>query len=304
MNINDKLFMCFMEKDSLAQYAGSLGIGIETLVHGLSRHIARAAGKPVSVVVKVSGQNLEKNEAYDLEVVCGSLVFMQGLLQQVNSGLLVVHGAGPQLDKAIEAAGLPNKKVNGLRYTDDAIYQAVEKEVQHLNQDVVNMLRAYGANATPMPKTVITATSLGPRNGGRVGKPVAINYAALANGLKAGNCQGMPIVMSLGVDGNLTGYNINADDVSAMLVSALKPELFLNITTTGGILANTTDKKSIMPHLTMEEALGLSKDGMAVKVEAIKTALEASPRTKVVITSPADMACSLFKTAGTVLTYK
>ncbi len=62
-----------------------------------------------TVIAKVSGSNLEENESRDLETTCRSLAAINVLFQMVNSRLIAVHGAGPQIYKAIEAAGLQNK---------------------------------------------------------------------------------------------------------------------------------------------------------------------------------------------------
>ncbi len=257
-----------------------------------------------TLIVKVSGKNLERNSSCDLEMVCSGLASMQGILQKVNAGILVVHGAGQQLDKAIEAAGLQNRKVEGLRYTDDGIYEVVENEVSRIKKDVVEMLRLYGGEVLPMPKAFVIANGLGPAYGGRVGKPSDINRTLLGIATNGKGAKPILVVSSLGVDhSGKTAYNINADDVEAILVSKLKPTVSINVTSTGGILADASDKKSVIPRLSIQEAEKLSMDGMAVKVKALKSALEASPETRVIITSPADMVYSLFRTSGTTLTY-
>lgn len=235
--------------------------------------------------------------------MCGSLVVMQKVLGTVNTGVLVVHGAGAQLDKALAEAGLPSKKVNGLRFTDDETYAVVEKETLALNHNFTELLKAYGANALAVPRGIIHAESMGAEYGGRVGKPVGINHCLLSSCLSLNGRKVMPVAKSLGVDYNWAGYNVNADDAAAIIVAAVKPELLLCVTSTGGILADVKDPKSVVQRLTLEEAAKLSSDGMLVKVEAIKAALTASPKTKVVITSPTNMVYSLFKTAGTTITY-
>src|SRR5690625_5729830 len=60
-------------------------------------------------VVKVGGAILRD----DLEALTSSLAF----LQQVGLTPVVVHGAGPQLDEALAAAGIEKQTVDGLRVT-------------------------------------------------------------------------------------------------------------------------------------------------------------------------------------------
>src|SRR3989338_457636 len=99
-----------------------LGMTEDELIKRLSQGWQGWTGKsPIKAVVKISGACLEENDNYDLEAVCSNLCIMQGVLSLVNSGLMVVHGAGSQLDRAVQKAGLQNRKVNGQRYTNKAI---------------------------------------------------------------------------------------------------------------------------------------------------------------------------------------
>ena len=61
-------------------------------------------------VVKVGGAVLRD----DLDALTSSLSF----LQQVGLTPIVVHGAGPQLDEELAAAGIEKQTVDGLRVTD------------------------------------------------------------------------------------------------------------------------------------------------------------------------------------------
>ena len=285
---------------SLEEMAETLpAIKPDELLAGLTQYVKRETGMSFGAVIKISGRALEENDAYSLEAVCGSLVFMQQLLGAVNSGILVVHGAGLQLDEAITESGLTNRKTNGLRYTDDTIYGVVEKEMQSLNSRVIGLLKAYGARVAPVPIGIVFAQGIGQEYGGRVGKPTGLNHELLLKLLSSNNDTIMPVATSIGIDGNSVGYNINADDVAATLVAVLKPKLLMYVTQTGGVLADVNDGNSVLHQLTTEQAIGLSKDGMLGKVEAVKTALQASPHTKVIITSPKDMVYSLFRTSGT-----
>src|SRR5690606_9405199 len=60
-------------------------------------------------VVKVGGAVLRD----DLAALTSSLAF----LQQVGLTPIVVHGAGPQLDEELTAAGIEKRVVDGLRVT-------------------------------------------------------------------------------------------------------------------------------------------------------------------------------------------
>ncbi len=142
---------------------------------------------------------------------------------------------------------------------------------------------------------------MGQEYGGRVGKPKDINYELLKSATEGS----IPVASSWGIDFiSSLPYNINADDIAALLVARLKPALWINVTPTGGILADKNDTTSIVPRLSVEEAEKLTMGGMAVKVNAVRSALDASPETRVAITSSSGMVYSLFRNSGTTLTYK
>src|SRR5688572_32765442 len=73
-------------------------------------------------VVKVGGAVLRD----DLDALVSSLAF----LQQVGLTPIVIHGAGPQLDERMHAAGIPKKTVDGLRVTDAAGLAIVRQVAQ------------------------------------------------------------------------------------------------------------------------------------------------------------------------------
>src|SRR5688572_26208062 len=76
-------------------------------------------------VVKVGGAVLRD----DLEALVSSLTF----LQQVGLTPIVVHGAGPQLDAELTAAGIEKQTVNGLRVTSPESLAIVRRVFQASN---------------------------------------------------------------------------------------------------------------------------------------------------------------------------
>src|SRR3546814_5072935 len=100
-------------------------------------------------VVKVGGAVLRD----ELDALVSSLAF----LQQVGLTPIVVHGAGPQLDEAMQAAGLDKRVVDNLRHTDAAVLAVVRRVLRHENLRLVEALPATGARAPPLPSGVFEA---------------------------------------------------------------------------------------------------------------------------------------------------
>ena len=103
-------------------------------------------------VVKVGGAVL-RDELADLT---SSLTF----LQQVGLTPIVLHGAGPQLDEELSAAGIEKQTVNGLRVTSPQALAIVRKVFQEQNLRLVEALQTMDTHATSVLSGVFTATYL------------------------------------------------------------------------------------------------------------------------------------------------
>ena len=70
------------------------------------------------------------------------------LMKSVGLKPVVVHGGGPQISRAIEAAGLKSRFVDGLRVTDRQTMDIVEAVVtETINRDLVQMVVEEGWDA-------------------------------------------------------------------------------------------------------------------------------------------------------------
>ena len=100
-------------------------------------------------VVKVGGAVLRD----DLEALTSSLAF----LQQVGLTPIVVHGAGPQLDDEIAAAGIEKKTIEGLRVTSPETLAIVRRVFHATNLRLVEALQEVDARATSIVAGVFEA---------------------------------------------------------------------------------------------------------------------------------------------------
>jgi acetylglutamate synthase len=91
-------------------------------------------------VVKVGGAVLRD----DLEALTSSLAF----LQDVGLTPIVVHGAGPQLDNELAAAGIEKQTIDGLRVTSSQALGIVRRVLQTQNLKLVEALQEGGTRAT------------------------------------------------------------------------------------------------------------------------------------------------------------
>jgi acetylglutamate kinase len=247
-------------------------------------------------VVKVGGAVL-RDELNDLT---SSLTF----LQQVGLTPIVLHGAGPQLDVELEAAGIVKQTVNGLRVTSPKGLGIVRRVFQQENLRLVEALQAMDTRATSVPSGVFMSSFLDRDVYGMVGKVDSINLAPIEASLRAGS---IPVIASLGETDEGQFLNINADFAANELVRVLQPYKIIFLTGTGGLL---DDQGRIIDSINLsteyEQLIQQPwiNGGMRVKIEQIADLLQSLPLTSSVsITRPSELAKELFthKGSGTLV---
>ncbi|HEY0197613.1 MAG TPA: acetylglutamate kinase [Rhodanobacter sp.] len=247
-------------------------------------------------VVKVGGAVLRD----DLPDLTSSLTF----LQQVGLTPIVLHGAGPQLDEELSAAGIEKQTVNGLRVTSPRALAIVRRVFQQQNLRLVEALQSMDTRATSVPSGVFTASYLDPEIYGLVGQVESINLAPIDASLRAGS---IPVIASLGETEQGQILNINADFAANELVRVLQPYKIVFLTGTGGLLdgdGKLIDSINLSTEYEQLMQQPWLHSGMRVKIEQIADLLQNLPLTSSVsITRPSELAKELFthKGSGTLV---
>ena len=242
-------------------------------------------------VVKVGGAVLRD----DLEALTSSLAF----LQEVGLTPIVLHGAGPQLDAELSAAGIDKQTVNGLRVTSPEALAIVRRVFQSSNLALVEALQQNGVRATSITGGVFESDYLDQATYGLVGEVRRVNLAPIDASLQATS---IPVIASLGETPGGQILNINADFAASELVRVLQPYKIIFLTGTGGLLdadgslIDSINLSSEYEHLMQQPWIN---GGMKVKIEQIKDLLDHLPlESSVSITRPADLAKELFTHRG------
>ena len=177
-------------------------------------------------VVKVGGAVLRD----DLDALTSSLSF----LQEVGLTPIVVHGAGPQLDEEMAAAGIAKQTVDGLRVTTPEVLAIVRKVFLQQNLALVEALQAVGRARDVDRRPACSRPNTWTRHTyGLVGEVKRINQSPIEASLKAGS---IPVIASLGETTGGQILNINADFAANELVQVLQPYKIIFLTGTGGLL--------------------------------------------------------------------
>ena len=253
-------------------------------------------GSPRSSVVKVGGALIEN----DLEDLASSLAF----LRHVGMSPVVVHGAGPQLSRDLEASGIQSKWVDGLRVTTPEVLQTAHRMFLREGARLAEAIDAHGVRARMIPSGVFEAVPDDPERLGLVGRIVRVDLAPVRAALEAGY---LPVLSPLGVTADGQLLNVNADTAARALAEALRPGKVIFLTETGGILGGDG---RVISAINLEEdqkqliESGQVTGGMARKLTEIGDLLEALPaHASVSITKPAHLARELFthKGSGTLV---
>ena len=242
-------------------------------------------------VVKVGGAILRD----DMESLVSSLSF----LQQVGLTPVVIHGAGPQLDEEMAAAGITKQTVDGLRVTPPEVLAVVRRVLVRENLRLVDALQEAGVRATSIQTGVFEAEIVDRERLGLVGDVKRVERDGVEAAIRANS---IPVICSLGETKDGQIVNVNADWAANELVKSLQPYKIIFLTGTGGLLDGegklidsinlSTDRERLMaaPWLT---------GGMRVKIEQIADLLDAlPPSSSVSITKPDELAKELFTHRG------
>lgn len=213
------------------------------------------------------------------------------LLKYVGIKPIVVHGGGPEINKAMEKMGKKPEFVHGLRVTDEETLDIVEMVlVGKINGDIVSKISKYGGKAVGLSgksgriilakkKKKYIKNDKGEHvevDLGKVGETVEVNTELLEILI---NNNYIPVISPIGIDTKGEAYNLNADTVAGDIAGALKAEKLILITDVDGIMENPKDPNTLYRRLTLDELenlneKGVIKGGMIPKAEAAINALK------------------------------
>ncbi|QYM79334.1 acetylglutamate kinase [Horticoccus luteus] len=198
--------------------------------------------------------------------------------------VVVVHGGGKAITRAMEASGLKANFVNGLRVTDEATVAVVKKTLDEIvNRDVCEAMSSANAKPKGLPgDTVLVCEKLVLDDEGNaidlgyVGDVTEVKVKLIKKEIADGF---VPVISPVaeGYDGK--PYNVNADLVAGRVASALRARRLVYMSDVPGLLANPADAASLISTLKISQVEELKKKGvidkgMRPKVASAVRALE------------------------------
>ena len=219
--------------------------------------------RDTTTVIKLGGSVVEHPDS--LRHLLLDIVFLSTLGMRI----VVVHGGGKAINRAMDEAGIEPKWVQGRRYTDDATLSIVEKVLAtDLNHELVAKLEEYGGRAMSLnflSTNVLFGETLaldGPDGEqldlGYVGEVTKVDRLTIDNLMYAGQVPVIPS-MAMGPDGQK--LNVNADTAATAVAAAVGAEKLVVLSDTPGVLRDVNDPESLITHITAAEARQMIADG-------------------------------------------
>jgi len=231
-------------------------------------------------VVKYGGSFMDDPDP----VARSRIAFDIAFLSAVGINVVVVHGGGKAITRAMEESGLKATFINGMRVTDEAAVQIVKKTLDEVvNRDVCEALAGAKAKPRGLPgDSVLVCEKLAADDDGNavdlgyVGDVTEVKVKLIKKEIADGF---LPVISPVaeGLDGK--PYNVNADVVAGRVASALRARRLVYMSDVAGLLSAPPDPASLISTLKISQVDDLKKrgiidKGMRPKVASAVRALE------------------------------
>lgn len=224
----------------------------------MSANVARHSGK--TQVIKIGGEVVEDDGSIR------NLVRQTIALTNFGAHVIVVHGGGVQITKALEAAGVKAEFVDGIRNTSEEAVGITRDCLAELNGKIV---RIFAEEAQNMGSSAIRADGYGGYEGGiveagpvfegtRTGTVSAVDSAKIRARFASGRSVQFVYPVCLGADGGF--MNVNADDVAAAVAIATDADRLIICSNIPGVMDK---EKNVISKIETSGIAGLIEDGTA-----------------------------------------
>ena len=208
------------------------------------------------LVVKYGGNAMINDDLK--EAVMGDLV----LLSLVGVKVVLVHGGGPEITEMLGKIGKKSEFIDGLRVTDKETVDIVQMVLAgKINKNLVNLLENKGAKAIGLSGIdghMIRSEKLDDVHG-FVGEITDVDVTPIVDCLDKGY---IPVISTIGYDGEGNTYNINADTAAARIAGALGAESLISMTDIEGILRDKNDPSTLISKIYVSDAPRLMREGV------------------------------------------
>ena len=246
-----------MENANIEEITKKAGILVEALPY-----IKRCRGSVF--VVKYGGAFMDDPNPQVRASVAHDIAF----LATVGINVVIVHGGGKAISRAMTRAGLEPVFKNGMRVTDEKTVAIVEDVLNNeVNAEIADMLKSHDCEPCRIKgNDVLKCEKLLSKdeNGedvdiGYVGKVNDVNVDPILKAIEQGLT---PIISPIAIGADAHAYNTNADVAASAVASALKARRLVFLCDVPGLMRDPKDHSTLISHLKLNEVEPLKKSGV------------------------------------------
>lgn len=238
--------------------------------------------KGATFVVKYGGSFMDDPDPALRARVATDLTF----LSAVGIHVVVVHGGGKAISRAMEKAGKQPVFRNGFRVTDLDTVEIVENTLNKVvNYDICELLLAQKAFPSSLPgnNVFLCETMQGKDD---TGQPVDLGYVGRIQSVKSKiikKCLSdghIPVISPIALDNDGQPHNTNADIAASAVAAALRARRLVYLCDVPGLMEDPNNPSSLISTLHINEVnelkqRGVIAAGMVPKVDSAVDALTA-----------------------------
>lgn len=259
-----------------------------------------------TVVVKFGGSIMESEDGYSR--ILQDIAFMEC----VGLRPVVVHGGGKAISRAMKENNIAPNFVQGLRVTDAATIEVVERVLNHeVNPHIAEIIQRYHGKARGIHgEDIIRVDKMEgmepetnePLDWGFVGKVTHVDVEPIQAYLRSDI---VPVITPLGKGSDGKLYNINADDAATAIACALNARKLVFLTDVPGLLRDPKDQSTLISSLHLNDVdelieSGVISGGMLPKISGMVGAVKSGIKKAHIIDSsmPHSLLLELFTSEG------
>jgi acetylglutamate kinase len=191
-------------------------------------------------------------------------------LAAVGIHVVVVHGGGKAITKAMAESGLKASFINGMRVTDEATVQIVKRTLDGVvNRDVCSAITlARGKPSGLAGDSVLLCNKLTTDDDGNavdlgyVGDVTEVRVKVIKKEIAEGL---IPVISPVAEGNDGKPYNVNADVAAGRVAAALNARRLVYMSDVPGLLSNPSDPATLISTLKASQVDGLKKTGVIDK---------------------------------------
>jgi acetylglutamate kinase len=231
-------------------------------------------------VIKYGGSFMDDPDPAGRTRVAYDIAF----LAACGINVVVVHGGGKAITKAMESSGLKANFIRGLRVTDEATIAVVKKTLDEIvNKEVCEAIASVNAKPKGMSgDSVLVCQKLTTDDDGNsidlgyVGDVTEVKVKLIKKEIAEGY---VPVISPVAEGHDGKPYNVNADLAAGRVASALRARRLVYMSDVPGLLSDPKEADSLISTLKTSQVEDLKKKGvidkgMRPKVQSAIRALE------------------------------